>query len=220
MGLDALLDVAQSLGARGSSASAGGTGLYMARATCTAQAASPISRWLRRNREWAIRSCSSGRPEACERGRPSAPDRGLHCAAPRAALHSGRLLATPLFPLSFLPNPGSPAHRVRAHARPHTPSLPGAQPLWRPPSTPFCPPDASIASIASICDTSPLRAVESHRIRDISRMAVWREVLVPTHGAEEWLAVRGPRWRARASVLRACRCGPRVQHHACCRGVV
>ena len=77
MGLDALLDVAQSLGARGSSASAGGTGLYMARATCTAQAASPISRWLRRNREWAIRSCSSGRPEACERGRPSAPDRGL-----------------------------------------------------------------------------------------------------------------------------------------------
>lgn len=77
MGLGALLDVAQHLGARGGSASAGGTGLYMARATCTAQAASPISRWLRRNREWAIRSCSSGRPEACERGRPSAPDRGL-----------------------------------------------------------------------------------------------------------------------------------------------
>jgi hypothetical protein len=77
MGLDALLDVAQHLGAWGSSASAGGTGLYMARATCMAQVASPISRWLRRNREWAIRSCSSGRPEACERGRPSAPDRGL-----------------------------------------------------------------------------------------------------------------------------------------------
>ena len=77
MGLDALLDVVQRLGARGSSASAGGNGLGMARATSTAQAASPISRWLRRNREWAIRSCSSGRPEACERGRPSAPDRGL-----------------------------------------------------------------------------------------------------------------------------------------------
>ena len=86
--------------------------------------------------------------------------------APCLALHTR--MKTALFPLSFLPNPGSSAHRVRAHARPHTPSLPGAQPLGRPPPTPLCPPDASIASIASICDTSPLRAVESHRIRELS----------------------------------------------------
>ena len=62
MGLDALLDVAQHLGARESSASAGGTGMCMARATCSAQAAWPISRWLRRNREWATLPPRSGFP--------------------------------------------------------------------------------------------------------------------------------------------------------------
>ena len=100
---------------------------------------------------------------------PPPPERSAaDFAAPRTSLHSGRLLAAPLFPLSFLPNPGSSAHRVRAHARPHPHSLPDAHPLGRPPPTPLCPPDASIASIASICDTSPLRAVESHRIRELS----------------------------------------------------
>ena len=100
---------------------------------------------------------------------PPPPERnGADFAAPRASLRSGRLLATPLFPLSLLPNPGSPAHRVRAHARPHTPSLPGAQPLGRPPPTPPLSPPRPSASIASICDASPLRAVESHRIRELS----------------------------------------------------
>ena len=59
-GVDALLDVAQHLGGRGSSATAGGNSPACARATWPAKVASRISRWLRRNRGRAIRSCSSG----------------------------------------------------------------------------------------------------------------------------------------------------------------
>ena len=59
-GVDALLDVAQHLGGRESSATAGGNSPACARATWPANMASRISRWLRRNRGRAIRSCSSG----------------------------------------------------------------------------------------------------------------------------------------------------------------
>ena len=56
-GLDALLDVEQHLGGKGSSATAGGNSPACARATWPAKVASRISRWMRRNRERAIRSC-------------------------------------------------------------------------------------------------------------------------------------------------------------------
>ena len=59
-GVDSLLDVAQHLGGRGSSATAGGNSPACARATWTAKVAPRFSRWLRRNRGRAIRSCSSG----------------------------------------------------------------------------------------------------------------------------------------------------------------
>ena len=59
-GVDALLDVAQHLGGRGSSATAGDNSPACARATWPAKVASRFSRWLRRNRGRAIRSCSSG----------------------------------------------------------------------------------------------------------------------------------------------------------------
>ena len=57
-GLDALLRVEQRLGGQGSSATAGGNSPASAQATWEAKAASRISRWLRRNRERAIRSMS------------------------------------------------------------------------------------------------------------------------------------------------------------------
>jgi len=76
-GLDGLLSVQQRLEVKATSATAGFNGPVTSRATWEANVASRISRSVRRNREWAIRSCSSGRPEACERGRPSAPVRGL-----------------------------------------------------------------------------------------------------------------------------------------------
>ena len=76
-GVDALLDVAQHLGGRGSSATAGGNSPACARTIWLAKVASRFLRWSRRNRGCAIRSCSSGPPEACERGRPRPPDRGL-----------------------------------------------------------------------------------------------------------------------------------------------
>ena len=76
-GLDALLDMDQRLGVKGSSATAGGKSSASAFATCQAKAASRILRWMRRNRGRAIRSCSRWLPEACERGRQRPPDRGL-----------------------------------------------------------------------------------------------------------------------------------------------
>ena len=57
-GVDALLDVAQHLGGRGISATAGVNSPECVRATCPAKVASRFSRWLRRNRGRAIRSCS------------------------------------------------------------------------------------------------------------------------------------------------------------------
>ena len=76
-GLDGLLSVQQRLEVKATSATAGFNSPGTLRATREANVASRISRSVRRNREWAIRSCSSGRPEVCERGRQSAPDRGL-----------------------------------------------------------------------------------------------------------------------------------------------
>ena len=76
-GLDGLLSAQQCLGEKAASATTGCNDPATSHATWEANVALRISRLVRRNREWAIRSCSSGRPEACERGRPSAPDRGL-----------------------------------------------------------------------------------------------------------------------------------------------
>ena len=101
-GLDGILGASQRSVGLSRSVTAGGTGLYVARATWQAKAVLRVVRWLRRNREWAIRSLQQWAPGGVRTRTPerSRPWPAVEACPEKTMWPSPQLSCTPFPPIS------------------------------------------------------------------------------------------------------------------------